>query len=58
MQVIIHCGAHATEEDLLLKALLKNAGILSKQGTALPGPGRYRSLLKECMAALKNGSAA
>jgi len=58
MQVIIHCGAHATEEDLLLKALLKNAGILSKQGTAVPGPGRYRSLLKECMAALKNGSAA
>ncbi|UWQ31651.1 hypothetical protein K3555_13730 [Leisingera sp. M527] len=58
MQVIIHCGAHATEEDLLLKALLKNAGALSEQGTAVPGPGRYRSLLKDCLAAMKNGSAA
>ncbi|KIC07839.1 hypothetical protein RA19_22205 [Leisingera sp. ANG-M1] len=58
MQVIIHCGAHATEEDLLLKALLKNAGPLSRQGTAVPGPGKYRSLLKDCMAAMKNGHAA
>lgn len=58
MQVIIHCGAHATEEDLLLKALLKNTGALAEQGTAVPGPGRYRTLLRECMAALKNGTAA
>ncbi|MFY0310220.1 hypothetical protein ACFMBG_10055 [Leisingera sp. D0M16] len=58
MQVIIHCGAHATEEDLLLKALLKNAGALSERGTAVPGPGRYRRLLMECLAALKTGTAA
>lgn len=58
MQVIIHCGAHATEEDLLLKSLLKNTGSLAKQGTAVPGPGRYRTLLKECMEAMKSGSAA
>lgn len=58
MQVIIHCGAHATEEDLLLKSLLKNAGSLAQQGTCAPGPGRYRSLLKDCMAALKDGTAA
>ncbi|WP_264212953.1 hypothetical protein [Leisingera thetidis] len=58
MQVIIHCGAHATEEDLLLKALLKNAGALSGQGTAVPGPGKYRTLLRECMEAMKNGAAA
>lgn len=58
MQVIIHCGAHATEEDLLLKSLLKNAGTLSQLGTATPGPGRYRTLLKQCLAAMTNGSAA
>lgn len=58
MQVIIHCGAHATEEDLLLKALLKNTGALSRQGVVVPGPGKYRSLLKDCLAAMKSGTAA
>lgn len=58
MQVIIHCGAHATEEDLLLKALLKNADALSEWGTAVPGPGRYRRLLMECLDALRTGTAA
>ena len=57
MQVIIHCGAHATEEDLLLKTLLKNAGPLAEKGTAIPGPAKYRSLLKECMEAMKCSSA-
>ncbi|MFW8634322.1 hypothetical protein [Cribrihabitans pelagius] len=55
MQVILHCGAHATEEDLLLKSLLKNTGALARQGTQVPGPGRYRTLLRECVEALATG---
>ncbi|MFW8594799.1 hypothetical protein [Cribrihabitans neustonicus] len=58
MQVILHCGAHATEEDLLLKSLLKNTGDLARHGTQVPGPGRYRTLLRECIAALQTGEPA
>lgn len=55
MQVIVHTGAHATEEDRLLKSLLRNKEGFSQRGVAVPGPGKYRSLLKECFAALKAG---
>lgn len=58
MQVIIHSGAHGTEEDRLLKTLLRNKDRFLKQGTVVPGPGKYRTLLKDCMAALQQGSAA
>ncbi|NRB16486.1 MAG: hypothetical protein HRU33_02605 [Rhodobacteraceae bacterium] len=58
MQVIVHTGAHATEEDRLLKSLLRNKQDFSKRGVAVPGPGKYRSLLKDCFSALKAGTAA
>ena len=58
MQVIVHTGAHATEEDRLLKSLLRNKEEFSKRGVAVPGPGKYRSLLKDCFAALEAGTPA
>lgn len=58
MQVIVHTGAHATEEDRLLKSLLRNKEDFSKRGVAVPGPGKYRSLLKDCFAALEAGTPA
>ena len=58
MQVIVHTGAHATEEDRLLKSLLRNKEDFSKRGVAVPGPGKYRSLLKDCFSALKAGDPA
>lgn len=58
MQVIVHTGAHATEEDRLLKSLLRNKEDFSKRGVAVPGPGKYRSLLKDCFSALKAGEPA
>lgn len=58
MQVIIHSGAHATEDDRLLKTLLRNKDIFAAQGTAVPGPGKYRHLLKDCMAALATAAPA
>lgn len=57
MQVIIHSGAHGTEEDRLLKTLLRNKDRFLQRGTVVPGPGKYRTLLKECMAGLQQGSA-
>lgn len=57
MQVIFHCGAHGTEEDRLLKTLLRNKDRFRLHGTVVPGPGKYRYLLKDCMAALQEGQA-
>ncbi|MCF6443697.1 hypothetical protein [Nereida sp. MMG025] len=53
MQIALHIGAHCTDEDKLLKCLLKNKAILSREGTAVPGPGRYRRLLRETIQSLK-----
>jgi len=56
MQVIIHAGAHGTEEDRLMKTLLRNREAFLARGTSVPGPAKYRALLKECMAAAKTGT--
>lgn len=56
MKIAIHCGAHGTEEDRLLKSLLKDAETLLKHGVAVPGPGKYRSRLKDCFARMDDGA--
>jgi hypothetical protein len=55
MKAAIHCGAHGTEEDRLLKSLLKDADLLLRAGTAVPGPGKYRNLLNESFASADAG---
>jgi hypothetical protein len=52
MQVVFHTGSHCTSEDLLMKSLLQNKDAFAKLGIALPGPGRYRELLKPTCRAL------
>ncbi|EIE48944.1 hypothetical protein AL036_00005 [Salipiger aestuarii] len=47
MQIILHLGAHCTDEDRLLRGMLRNAGDFRKEAVAIPGPGRYRRLLSE-----------
>ena len=44
MQIAFHVGAHCTDEDQLLKSLLKNPKILQDHGVAVPGPSKYRKL--------------
>lgn len=55
MQVIFHIGAHCTDEDQLLKSLLKSRGALHNRGVFVPGPGRYRTLLRQALVNL-NGN--
>ncbi|MFC3613569.1 hypothetical protein ACFORG_07335 [Lutimaribacter marinistellae] len=55
MQLVFHTGAHATDEDRLLKTLLRNADDLSALGAAIPRPVRYRGLMKKTFAALEEG---
>lgn len=56
MKIAIHLGAHCTDDDQLVKSLLKNPTILSEQGVAVPGPGRYRNLIRTVLDKLDGGS--
>ncbi len=47
MQIVYHIGANCTDNDRLLKSLLRNTETFSDQGIKVPGPGKYRRLLRE-----------
>jgi hypothetical protein len=53
MQVILHTGVHCTDEDRLLKCLLRNAETWRHEGVAIPGPSNYRRLLGDAINKLK-----
>lgn len=53
MDVAYHIGAHCTDDDRLLKCLLKNRGSLARQGIIVPGPSRYRPVLREMLVSLR-----
>ena len=55
MKVIIHAGAHETDEDRLLKCLISNRPLLSQDGTAVPSPSSYRKLMRELLHAAEDG---
>ncbi len=57
MRIAYHIGAHCTDEDRLIRSLLKNKGILAKAGVVVPGPSRFRSLLAEVIGKLRGGRA-
>lgn len=47
MQIVYHIGVNCTDGERLLRSLMSNAGLLSREGVTVPGPGRYRKLLRE-----------
>ena len=47
MQLAIHTSSHFFEEEQLMKCLLRNQDSFSKKGVAVPGPGKYRRLIKQ-----------
>lgn len=55
MQVILHAGVHCTDDDRLLKCLLRNAEAWRHEGVAIPGPSKYRALLTESLNKLRGG---
>ncbi|MEL6313420.1 MAG: hypothetical protein AAFQ60_05140 [Pseudomonadota bacterium] len=57
MQIILHAGAHATDEDRLVTCLLKNAEHLEAIGTVVPEPESYRNMLRDTIAAATDGAA-
>ena len=56
MHILLHAGVHATDEDRLIKCLLKNTPLLQGEGVAVPGPSRYRRLLRDTLQAMADGS--
>jgi hypothetical protein len=54
MQIVFHAGAHNTDEDRILKCLLKNRADFSNLGVNVPPPGRYRKLLHQTLLAMSD----
>ena len=57
MQVILHAGAHCTDDSKLLKTLFKNRAAFQERGIGLPRPRHYRQLLSATVKALAKRSA-
>lgn len=53
MQVVIHAGAHMTDEDRLVNVLLRNRDLLTAIGTDVPDPNTYRKLLRDILGEVK-----
>jgi hypothetical protein len=57
MQIVFHMGAPCTDDDRLIRSLLKNRATLAKQGIAVPTPALYRDVLKDTLRALDGAPA-
>lgn len=57
MQLVLHTGAHYTEEDRLLKSLLANHAQLTDMGVLVPNPNNYRNLFRDTLNAMYKASA-
>lgn len=57
MRIAYHLGAHCTDEDRLVRCLLKNRAALAEQGIAVPSPTRYRKLLRDTVMELRGHAA-
>jgi hypothetical protein len=53
MQIVYHMGVHCTDEDQLIRSLLKSRDRLARDGIMVPAPGRYRPILSETLKALQ-----
>jgi hypothetical protein len=57
MRIVYHLGAHCTDEERLIRCLLKNRGPLAAAGIAVPAPTRYRRLMRDTAVRLDGGTA-
>jgi hypothetical protein len=57
MRIVYHLGAHCTDEDRLIRCLLKNRALLAEQGIVVPSPTRYRRLLRDTALQLRGAPA-
>jgi hypothetical protein len=53
LRIVFHLGAHQTDQDKLVRSLLKNREVLARHQVAVPGPGRYRAVLRDVVNRLR-----
>ena len=53
LRVVFHLGVHQTDEDRLVRSVLKNRGVLALEQISVPGPGRYRIVLRDVVNRLR-----
>jgi hypothetical protein len=49
MQIALHAGAHATDEDRLITCLRRNQARMARSGVGVPPPSSYRKLLRDIL---------
>ncbi len=52
MQLVLHTGVHYTEEERLMKCLLRNKDDFLRRGIVVPGPSSYRALVRDTLNAM------
>jgi hypothetical protein len=57
MRIVYHLGAHCTDDDRLVRCLLKNRATLADEGIVVPSPTRYRKLLRDTAGQLRGKTA-
>ncbi|MCA1777514.1 MAG: hypothetical protein LC676_18465 [Loktanella sp.] len=53
MKIALHIGANCTDDERLLKSLLNNANGFGQHDIKVPGPSRYRRIIRETIQNLK-----
>lgn len=53
MRIAYHIGVHCTDDDRLVRTLLRNAAPLAGNGVEVPDPARYRNLIRDTAIQLK-----
>ncbi|MCX7560143.1 hypothetical protein OS190_11235 [Sulfitobacter sp. F26204] len=53
MQLVLHTGAHFTEQERLIKSVLRNKDTFAQRGIVVPGPNSYRGLVRETLNAMR-----
>lgn len=49
MRIILHAGVQCTDDERLIKTLLRNKDTFTKAGVAVPPPKLYRNLLRKAL---------
>lgn len=49
MQLVLHTGAHYTEQDRIAQSLMRNAGFLASRETLIPEPDSYRGIMRDTL---------
>lgn len=53
MHLVFHLGAHATDDERLIRTLATNPDVMAAARSHAPAPGAYRSALRDALIALR-----